>query len=438
MKSAFVFQGLNLGVSVGILLIALIFLNTDDYLLWILFTTIGSGLINLESALNAVSTRAISRAWLDGSSYSKTVRLVGRGYAQFSSAGSIFMAVAGGLYLTSVDYGAKDCGWLIPWIGFCLAYFIYYLTSYRSCQLVAIGAISTFTVIGSFGRLMNLAIAAALAWAGYGLLGLSIAVLASFVLTGLLLELTGRKSIRQMASSMDIQPATQTVGMLLRKSGMQAAFAVSSYFLYRAVFLYLSTAMPSAMAAASLGLAIQIYGFLLILAAVPLNMRIAPLIAAGRTGDPEAIAAELGHLGKLVNLAIVTASAALIFLGPEIFKLVPTLAATLPPRSTLVILALCFWLEANLLIFVNMWLAIDRFDFVRLYLFGFVIAWFAVGMAIISGHASVNLLLLTVLAVQSGITAPVIVRRMHRDLGVSLTNYLRAIWRARLHLSAVL
>ena len=437
MKSAFVFQGLNLGVSIGILLIALIFLNTDDYLLWILFTTIGSGLINLESALNVVSTRTISRAWLDRSPYLATVRLVGRGYAQFSSVGSIFMAVSGGLYLTSIDYGGAEHGWLLPWLGFCLAYFIYYLTSYRSCQLVATGNISTFTGIGSLGRLINLAIAAALAWAGYGLLGLSIAVLASFALTGLLLELAARKSIRQMAPAEAVEPARLTVGMLLRRSAMQAAFAVSSYFLYRGVFLYLSTIMPSAMDAASLGLAIQIYGFLLILAAVPLNMRIAPLIAAGRTGNPAAIAAELGHLGKLVNLAFIVASAGLILVGPEIFKFIPTLAATLPPRSTLAVLAACFWLEANILIFVNMWLAIDRFDFVRLYLCGFAIAWLAVAAAIISGHVHANTLLLTVLAVQSGITAPMIVRRIGRDFGVTLTDYIRAMWHARLHLSAV-
>jgi len=437
-KSAFVFQGLNLGVSIGILLIALIFLKTDDYLLWILFTTIGSGLINLESALNAVSTRTISRAWLDKAPYSATVRLVGGSYARFSSVGSIFMAVSGGLYLTSVDYGAEEYSWLAPWIIFCFAYFIYYFTSYRSCQLVAIGNISTFTGVGSLGRLTNLVIAAALAWMGYGLLGLATAVLASFALTGLLLELAGRKSIRQMRPSMNAGSAPLTVWMLLRKSGMQAAFAVSSYFLYRGVFLYLSTAMPSAMDAASLGLAIQLYGFLLILAAVPLNMRIAPLIAAGRTGDPSAIAAELGHLGKLVNVVFVVASVGLILLGPEIFRLVPSLAATLPPRSTLAILALCFWLEANLLILINMWLAVDRFDFVRLYLSSFAVAWFVVCVTILSGRASADVLLLAVLAVQSVIAAPLIVQRMRREHGISLRDYFTAIWRARLDLAAVI
>ena len=94
-------------------------------------------------------------------------------------------------------------------------------------------------------------------------------------------------------------------------------------------------------------------------------------------------------------------------------------------------------MEANILIFVNMWLAIDRFDFVRLYLCGFAIAWLAVAAAIISGHVHANTLLLAVLAVQSGITAPMIVRRIGRDFGVTLTDYIRAMWRARLHLSAV-
>lgn len=436
-RSAFVFQGLSLCVSIGILLIALFFLKTEDYLLWVLFTTIGSGLINLESALNTVSTRAISRAWIDKTPYAATVQLVGQSYARFSSVGSIFMAVAGGLYLTTIDYGIRDHSWIAPWAIFCFAYFLYYLTSYRSCQLVAIGRISTFTGLGSLGRLINLAVAAALAWAGYGVMGLAVAVLISFALTGALLEYTGRKAIRGTPDTMRAAPAALDVSALLRRSGYQAAFAIASYFLYRGVFLYLSTVMPSALDAASLGLAIQFYGFILLLAAVPLNMRIAPLIEAGRTADPTRIAAELGHLGKLVNIAFIAAAAGLILIGPEIFKLVPSLAATLPPRLTLTILAACFWVEVNLLVFVNLWLAIDRFEFVRWYLLSFAIAWLGSAALILSDNASANGLLLAALAVQIVVAFPLIARQMHRDLGVSLLAYAKAMLRARLNLTAV-
>jgi hypothetical protein len=436
-RSAFVFQALSLGVSIGILLVALLFLKTEDYLLWVLFTTIGSGLINLESALNTVSTRTISRAWIDKAPYAATVRLVGQSYARFSTVGSVFMAVAGGLYLTTIDYGIHDHSWIVPWAIFCIAYFLYYLTSYRSCQLVAIGRISTFTGIGSLGRLANLVVAAALAWAGYGVMGLALAVFISFAVTGLMLERTGRRSIREAPEEWKSAPAALHISDLLRKSSYQAAFAIASYFLYRGVFLYLSTVMPSALEAASLGLAIQFYGFILLLAAVPLNMRIAPLIEAGRSGDSARIAAELGHLGKLVNLAFLAAAAGLIILGPEIFKLVPSLAAKLPPRSTLTILAACFWVEVNLLVFVNLWLAIDRFQFVRLYLISFAIAWAVSIMLILSGHASANLLLLAALAVQLSVAFPLIARQVHRDLGVSPAAYARAMWRARLNLTAV-
>jgi hypothetical protein len=436
-RSAFVFQALSLGVSIGILLVALLFLQTEDYLLWVLFTTIGSGLINLESALNTVSTRTISRAWIDKAPYAATVQLVGRSYTRFSTVGSIFMAVAGGLYLTTIDYGIHDYSWVIPWAIFCVAYFLYYLTSYRSCQLVAIGRISTFTGIGSLGRLANLVAAAALAWAGYGLMGLAVAVLLSFAVTGLMLERAGRQSIREAPGEWKIAPAALRISDLLRKSSYQAAFAILSYFLYRGVFLYLSTVMPSALDAASLGLAIQFFGFILLLAAVPLNMRIAPLIEAGRSGDPGKITVELGHLSKLVNLAFLAASAALILLGPEIFKLMPSLAATLPPRSTLTILAACFWVEVNLLVFVNLWLAIDRFEFVRLYMLSFAVAWAVSITLILTGHASPNLLLLAALAVQLLVAFPLIVHQVHRDLGVSPTAYVKSMWSAKLNLTAV-
>lgn len=436
MKSAFVFQGLSLAVSIGILIVALLFLGTEDYLLWVLFTTIGSGLINLESALNAVSTRTISRAWIDKAPYAATVRLVGQSYARFSSIGSIFMAIAGGLYLTTIDYGISDHSWVASWVIFCIAYFLYYLASYRSCQLVAIGRITTFTGIGSIGRLANLVVAAALAWSGYGVMGLAVSVLASFALTGLLLERAGRRSLNENAEALKSAPADLTVSQLLAKSWYQAVFAIASYFLYRGIFLYVSTIMPSALDAANLGLAIQFFGFILLLAAVPLNMRIAPLIEAGRTGDSTRIAAELGHLGKITNLAFFMAAAGLVLAGPEMFRLVPGLAATLPPRLTLVILAACFWIELNLMIFVNLWLAIDRFEFVGSYLLSFSIAWLASAVLIMTGHSSTNLLLLAALATQLLVAFPLITRRVRRDLGVSFGDYARAIGRSRLSFSA--
>jgi len=435
-KSAFVFQGLSLAVSIGILLVALLFLKTDDYLLWVLFTTIGSGLITLESGLNSVSTRTISRAWIDKAPYTATVVMVGRSYARFSSVGSIFMAVAGGLYLTTIDYGIGDRSWIIPWAIFCVAYFLYYFASYRSCQLVAIGRITTFTGIGSFGRLANLIVAAALAWAGYGIMGLAVSVLVSFALTGFLLDRAGRRSLQDAPDALRTAPATLKVSELLRKGWYQAAFALASYFLYRGIFLYVSTAMPSALDAASLGLAIQFFGFIVLLAAVPLNMRISPLIAAGRTGDSTRITAELGHLGKITNLAFVVASAGLILVGPEIFRLVPDLAATLPPRLTLAILAACFWVELNLLIFVNLWLAIDRFEFVFSYLLSVGIAWLVSLALIMSGYSSTNLLFVATLVVQLLVAFPLMTLRVRRDLGISIYAYARAIGRARLSLSA--
>lgn len=376
--------------AIGMIALIVLNLGQGEYLQWILFTTIAGMLIQIEAALNATGVRKIGAAFASGRYFviDSAIRSVARRYRVFAICFVGAMYVGGLAYLARASANDFSVNWIAQWSVFSAAYFIYYVAAYQSCVLIGSGAVNAFAVIGIVSRLTSLATAALLIGLGFGINGLCASVLLGFGLGTFLFTLNSRRIRRSaMVDVDDGMPWSSNVSVKLQDIGVYALFLFFAYALYRLPLLIDSGSHASTVRQSGVGLALQIFALIVTFSSVPLTMRVRPLVDHICGGSKREALTEIVALLVSVNLIFVCASVGFVVAGGALIQYFPFIKIGLPGLDLLVLLSLCFFVEINILVFVNALIVLNDFKFALAYcrrvglVVGFgVIGWYLTGV----------------------------------------------------------
>jgi hypothetical protein len=421
----------NLVASALLLLLVLRFLGRDDYVQWILFTTIAGGLIQLEQSLSTLVTRSISRSAAQGKqAFAHQLAAASRLYRRFAVGGVAVMFVGGAVYLGAADKGRFDRQWLIDWSAFCAAYLCYYFVGSYACSLIALDRADRHAAIGIVTRSLNVAVAGLLLLLGMEVRGLSVSVFVSFLAGAILFRITATHFVSHAGNQQlkDAPPASGSPAAVpVAQIGQHALYMLGSYALYRAGLLIEAAVRPDSLLQASYGLSLQLLALLATLASVPIVMRVAPLVRLYHQGEIKRAGQEIARLSLLVNLVFALGGGALI-LGADLIAYVsPEQGVALLPREQLAALTLAYAVEMNILILVNGLLAAQEFSFAVRYLLG-AISGLAIGViARASGAGFYTAFVLIPMAVQASVTLPAVFALLKRRYALGWGDYLLSI-----------
>lgn len=427
MKTSYLYQAINLLSTLLLLVGLLAYLDPGRYLEWVLFTTIAGAVIQLESSLNVISTRHLSRAIAGGASISAALKNVRLAYRKFALAASLGMLFGGGAYLALVDNGRFGDSWPLEWLVFSLAYAVYYLFAYYSCVLVALGRAATFARAAMVARIFNVGLSLLLVARGWGVIGLVASLVSSFCIGAVTYRVLAQNALwarEPLHPASHGQEAERRLAV--RSIYSHAAFIIGSYSLYRIGLLVAAAASSDTAFQASYGLALQLLTMVVTIALVPLNMRVTPLVEAVATKKRSEIAREAATLGVYVNLVYATAATALVIFSGSLDRLLPTRGTTLPSQEVLALLAGAFFIEVNLFVIVNVLLAAQRYRFTFDYYISAACGLVLAAMAWTIGVDLVVAFLLLPMLAQVFIAFPTLCRRMHLVTGVKLGDYAHA------------
>ena len=428
MRATYLFQLVNLLASAALLVMVLAALDDAGYLQWVLFTTIAGLLIQAEGSLSAIATRFISRERAAGGDARlvAALRTVGRLYRRLASFAAVAMFVAGGLYLASADNGRFMDRWPLEWAIFCAAYLIYYFVANYACTLIAMERLQSYAWIGITSRVLNVVLTGLLLLAGWKVLGLSVSMLASFLVGAVLYRTIARRAVPREEPAGELPPESATP-FAFHHVGLHALYVLAAYGAYRFGLLLDASVHSNTAAQASYGLALQMFALIVMLASVPLTMRIAPLVRAVELGDDTAIRDEVAHLGAYVNVVYVAIAGAFVLGSGIISAVLPSRGAVLPPMAELAALAGAFWIEVNILVFVNALLAARDFRFCAVYYASLGLAW-ALGTALWLADVPFFIaFVLAPMAVQLAVAAQLIFRLTGKRFGFGFVAYTRQV-----------
>lgn len=430
MKTSYLYQLVNLLSSVLMIVLILVYLDTNQYLQWILFTSIMGAFIQLEGSLNVVSVRLISNANESDShdGFEDSLSFVAKTYHRASLVGIALIYTLGGIFLSNANSLNLGENWLSEWSIFCVAYLLYYFVNHRSCQLVALNHIRSFSTIALASRIVNISLSLILVACGYAILGLCLSILMSFGMAAFSYRLLAiSKTKERMARIGNLPVQYSYTRKTIQNIAMHAIFILFFYSLYR-IGLFLDASLTGDnQKQASFGLALQIFFLLLTISSVPLTMRVAPLISAMNGGIMEVIIKELSILTVAVNLVFAIMATGLICIGPVLLSFIPNIATELPNRFILLLLSIAYLIEINIMIIVNAMLARRQYSFVARYVFGFILS---IIMALLAWQIGMNIyfsFIVMPICCQLIVTLPLIYRTFTASNMFDLREFLMAV-----------
>lgn len=335
------------------------------------------------------------------------------------------MLCAGGAYLATASHGRFSQAWPLEWVLFCLAYFLYYFFGNFACFLIATQEINFYSQVGIFTRILNLALALLLLFGGFGISGLVISVLISFASGALLYRRKVQKIIAD-ADEVESGDAHDHAHIRLHHVGMHALYILGTYGAYRIGLMVDASGGGDTAHQASYGLALQIFALINILSAVPLTMRVTPLVRAAESGRQEVLLPEIGRLGVLVNAVFLTSAGGFAVASWAVPQVFPTITASMPDTAEVIMLSAAFWVEINILILVNVLLAVQDFRFCWNYFRTLAISLsIGVGSWMLGAPFVISFILIPLIG-QAAIGFPTLMHLVRSRFGFGFRSYVRA------------
>jgi len=412
-------------VAVGILMLPLIlfFLNTQEFLLWSLFTAIGGLLLQVETAIQSILVRDIAKnANYDSNNFLHSISFAKKSYRLFAILAFLFLILVGipYFYISKIDISASS--WLLCWIVFSATYFFNFLFGPNNCTLIATQNTTKFNVNNMGGRLINLALVAALLAMGYGFYAL-IAGFAVSVAFGCSLNARAARASRlQVSESISADVGDETMsGPRLSEIIRFSLFLGLSYWLYRLLLLANAASSGDHAANASFALALQLFAIFMTLALTPLQMRVAPLISALKRNDRDEAALEFCRLQLLVNGVIIFSTMMFLVAIPFIGNFV-AIDIEWPSFGIVLALSFAFLIETNLQAIANLFISERDYRFVVPYCFSAMIAIFA-GVIMTISAFSIETSIFVMSLIQLMVALPNFIRLLTKTINLDISIY---------------
>jgi len=432
MTAALVFQLSSFLVSVALVPLILGFLSLAEFLVWVVFTTIGGLTLQLEAAIQVFMVRRAARraADRDGIGFRAEVEKSRSAYRILVGAIVLVVLPLGWLFLSDHLSGqqqlTQNAG--LAWIVFVVAYAINYSFGPNNVMLLSTARTDSYYWLGTVSRIAYFLLALFALQGGFGLLGLAAAFLVAAILNVL--------GLARLARNVRIDEPGQRNGIDVSPDALSAAsgsvnlvrytlFTLAGFLVYRGAFLLAVDLFPPADAAAY-GLALQAYAIMAAAASLSIHVKLHHLAVAIRDNDHRREAEEVagGLLFAFATLAIGTV--VLVIAGPWILALIGS-EVRLPATAVLGLLAAAFMIEVAVIMLINPMLLRSDVSFAIPYV---GIAMLAIAMAAVAALANAPLAAAMVavpLLVQLLVNLPAIFWAGAKSRGLGALAYLGAL-----------
>jgi hypothetical protein len=438
MRAGYLFQLINLIVSILFVPLLLRYLTVGEYLLWSVFTTLGAVTVQLQNAIQYVSMRQIAYAHFSGVP-SQLLSAIHRTRTAYRRLLIIVVGpfyVVGLAYLILVAKPRLGISGIPEWSVFVMAYAVTYHFAPNNAILLGTMRVSTNNHILSATRVLNfignyLALKAGLSIAGICL---------SFLASQLVGAAAGARQARGTLETGNFYRSTTGGSGVKATLGVQAnirlyaIYMIASFALYNGSLL-LATALFPKSAVATYALGLQSNTMLLALAQVPVQVWLSRFVRAIASSDNSRVLRELSVTLVTCNGVFVGGFASLAIFGDLLLRLIGS-HVMLPGIASLLVVSAAFLVELNISLMINFLVNKGNYRFVRVYavtsgiaiLFGFMAASISGGFML--GLIAVPLILQTTIALPSIMRITCTELRVTRkalvqSVGASLVNLCR-------------
>ena len=345
MFSAYLFHFVNLAVAFAMVPLLLYFLDSAEYVVWLIFSAFGGFTIHMQNAIQNTSVKEIARGVHLDEDLAASLQRMRSAYAGLALFVAIPYWTIGLVYLNFNDQQQ----FFIEWSLFVASFAVVYTIAPKHCLLLGTDRVALSNRINTVTRLLYIFVAFALLNFGLSVMAVCISFICSTALSGIL---------SYYVTSTDRDPPWKW--SLSQNIPAYAIFAVTAYALYNGAFLITAILFDKNIIA-SYGLGLQIALYLMILSLAPLQVWLARLVRAIASKD---VKRELLKSMAFVNFIFLSGAILLFFFGDDLLKIVRS-QVSLPPQLPYIFVA--FWIELNIAVIVNYLMVRGNYRFVKFY-----------------------------------------------------------------------
>jgi hypothetical protein len=402
MRAALFFQGVSLLIGMLSVPLFLRYLSPPDFLLWMIFTTIGGLTLQIESALQTVSVRRIARevSVANLRAARREVRRAAMLYYALSLCVALLIVPGGYLFIVKQQTHAFSGFWQTAWLIFGCAYAFNFLFGPNNCLMLATNATDPFNYTNAFTRLLNFCGSLLLLSLGYAVLGSALSFALSVMIGCTLIWWQTRHRLT-MASGLD-GPTVEPDISRQRSADVGAdvllftLFTSVGYCLYRGGLL---VAVPffSSSQMSSYSLTLTALGVVTAIALIPNQIRLGVMVAAVVGNRPVDLHSQVAFGLLFATATFAACFGVLVVAGPALLEAIGS-AVSLPTGPQLAMVFGAFLVESWIMVLVNILVIRKSYEFVVWYCIVAVIAFvFGMSVALSTGSLYVGLALVPAL-----------------------------------------
>jgi hypothetical protein len=353
---AFVFQFVNICVSLIMVPLLLRHLSAPEYVIWVLCAAFCGITVQLQNAILGVSTKEIASAWYYGHAgdLNAAIARSRQSYKRLAIVVAGPLLLGGACYLAYL-HGAGRVA-IAAWAVLAGSYALTFLFASNNAILLATDRVGLNSNISTLTRLVYLCCTVLLLALGYSILAPCIALAVSSV-CGVTANTYYSRGTRVRDRESPGVPHLVARGSVFRFT----QYTLGSFMLYNGALLLAAPLFPASIA--TYGLALQTSSLLLTVALVPLQLRLARLVGA-HSRNAERL--ELRWALWQCNAIFAAGYLCLIFLAPLCLSYLGADVA-LPSTAALALMYCAFCVELNIAVLANHLTAKGDYSFTSWY-----------------------------------------------------------------------
>jgi hypothetical protein len=430
MFAAYLYQSVNLLTGVLMVPLLLRYLDSGQFVMWAIFTTLGGLTLQLESSIQVVSVRRIAHAHHAGKTQAVVDRHASakRMYRMLAAFTLMGVASAGAAYLMQTASGKLAASWKLEWTIFMLTYGINYWFGANTATLLAMGRVTTYNYIAAFTRALNLAVTFACLVAGWGVFGICASFALSVALNCMLIGLAARRTLAHAQLEPELSQGATSVpshqgGDIVRHT----LFMLAAYAVYKGGVLIAAWHFPKE-EVSSYSLMLQAFTMLCAFALAPIQVWLPKLMKAIVVNDRDIVMRELSRTLLVANGTFLAGGLLLGLVGHRLLDVIGA-RISLPPAADLAITGVALAIELNLFILINLLVSRQQFEFVKLYLGCVALALLCTASAVWLQQPLMHAFVILPALVQGLVCLPLIVRLLCMQLELAPAAFARSLLR---------
>lgn len=439
MRSAYLYQLINVGITLLMIPMLLRYLDVNGYVVWSLFATFGGITLQMENAIQNVSAREIAKRFhlQSRDMMPNVVAKLRKVYLILSAIVLGPLLVVGLLYMNFVAHKSIAGNWSFEWIVFAAAYAINYYFGVNNSILLGMNRIGVYSNINSITRSLNFVLTFGFLKLGLSVMGICMSFMSSVMVGCALIYRAAKMTLAEFgvsyADKANVIDHDDDIHRT-KKIGYYTIYTFAAFVFYKGMLLVAAAIFPNTIVS-GYGLTLQAYTLLTTLALVPTQVWLGRLVAAITSGKKNDIVKELAITIWVVNIIFIMGIGGLVIFGEMLLILIGSKVSLLEPLNVIII-GVAFLVEINIFVLANFLIIKNSYGFVRIYV-AVGAGGSAVGILVaLVMWESVTPLIVAPLVVQAVLSLPIVFKSVCQSIQYSRRQllgdiFLRAWRRAR-------